>query len=116
MATGFPVHLVFDLPHLPVIRAPVTVARLTLVTHTVSWTLEQLFSSVEDDRQLPLLLSSSPSVLCYRTLATGCPVREESELHNNIHSLEPEDLRAITVATARDTGIPLAGMQQGQVV
>ena len=34
----------------------------------------------------------------------------------NIHSLEPEDLRSITVATARDTGIPLAGMQQGQVV
>ena len=83
-------HLVFDLPHLPVIRAPVTVARLTLVTHTVSWTLEQLFSSIEDDRQLPLLLSSSPSVVCYRTLATGCPVREECELHNNIHSLEPQ--------------------------
>ena len=27
----------------------------------------------------------------------------------NLQNVEPEDLRALTVATARDTGIPLAG-------
>ncbi len=29
----------------------------------------------------------------------------------NVHNLEPEDLRSITIATAQATGIPLAGTQ-----
>jgi hypothetical protein len=31
----------------------------------------------------------------------------------DVHNLEPEDLRSITLATAKATGVPLAGARRG---
>ena len=44
-----------------------------------------------------------------RALAGEVSIMARCTGKTGIHNLEPEDLRSITIATARATGIPLAG-------
>ncbi|MCH8110454.1 MAG: glutamate synthase, partial [Proteobacteria bacterium] len=56
----------------------------------------------DEDRRLGVvnILKASASEASMMARCTG---------KTNLHNLEPEDLRALTLATAEATGIPLAG-------
>jgi NADPH-dependent glutamate synthase beta subunit-like oxidoreductase len=45
-----------------------------------------------------------------RALREECSIMARCTGKTNVQNLEPEDLRSITIATARATGVPLAGM------
>lgn len=47
-----------------------------------------------------------------RALREECSIMARCTGKTNVQNLEPEDLRAITIATARATGVPLAGMNR----
>lgn len=47
-----------------------------------------------------------------RALREECSIMARCTGKTNVQNLEPEDLRSITIATARATGVPLAGMMR----
>ena len=54
---------------------------------------------------------SSRSAKFLQACADEASMMARSSGKTNIHSLEPEDLKSITIATARATGVPLVGTQ-----
>ncbi|MFQ5426265.1 MAG: hypothetical protein ACE5EV_04205, partial [Gaiellales bacterium] len=50
--------------------------------------------------------------LFLRALAAEASIMPRCTGKTDIHNIEPEDLRAITLATAKATGLPLAGRNE----
>ncbi len=66
----------------------------------------QFYSDVDDEERRDRAASY------LRALREECSIMARCTGKTNVQNLEPEDLRSITIATARATGVPLAGMNR----
>ena len=66
----------------------------------------QYYSDVEDKERRDRAASY------LRALREECSIMARCTGKTNVQNLEPEDLRSISIATARATGVPLAGMSR----